>query len=292
LSSAIPRPSATRIMGKLDIGHYPPCPPHRSFGDYLHGNLYYPVNTAFLKKDRLPVVIFLHGYAHATGFVQGNTDFRVQDFFEGFVYRGFVVFAFDLIGFGTRIEEGTRFYERYPHWSKMGKMVVDIRAAVEALSNLDLIDPDRIFVVGYSLGGTLALYAAALDDRVAGVASVCGVTPMRLPQDRGQEGLRGYSHLHGLMPRLGFFVGHEKHLPYDFDELLACIAPRPMLVVAPTWDQDACLDEVESCVRHGREVYGLCGAAQNLELYTPDDYNRFSPKVQERVLNWVETLNP
>ena len=66
-----------------------------------------------------------------------------------------------MLGFGNRIEEGTRFYERHPHWSKMGKMVADVRGAVDALSNLDFIDGRKIFVAGYSLGATVGLYATS-----------------------------------------------------------------------------------------------------------------------------------
>jgi hypothetical protein len=40
-----------------------------------------------------------------------------------------------------------------------------------------------------------------------------------------------YSHERGLIPRLGFFVGHEDRIPYDFSELLGVLAPRPALVV-------------------------------------------------------------
>jgi hypothetical protein len=83
----------------------------------------------------------------------------------------------------------------------------------------------------------VGLHAAALDERVAGVASVCGITPMRFDgPESGTEGLLAYSHLHGLLPRLGFFAGHERRLPYDFQELLACVAPRPLYAVAPRWD--------------------------------------------------------
>ena len=56
----------------------------------------------------------------------------------------------------------------------MGKMVVDLHAAIDASANLDFVDSTKIFVVGYSLGATVGLYAAALDKRIAGVVSVCG----------------------------------------------------------------------------------------------------------------------
>ena len=57
--------------------------------------------------------------------------------------------------------------------------------------------------------------------------------------EKGTGNLESYAFIHGLIPRLGFFKGNEKRLPWDFDDVLALIAPRPLMVVAPQFDQDA-----------------------------------------------------
>ena len=93
-------------------------------------------------------------------------------------------------------------------------------------------------VFGYTIGGTVGLYAAALDPRITSVVSISGFTPMRTDTaDRGTGGLARYSEERALLPRLGFFIGNESRLPYDFDELVAAIAPRSVLVVEPTMDR-------------------------------------------------------
>ena len=61
----------------------------------------------------------------------------------------------------------------------MGRMVSDTEAVVAAAANLDEVDPARIYLLGYSLGAKVGLLAAALDDRVSGVAAVCGVDGLR-----------------------------------------------------------------------------------------------------------------
>ena len=194
-----------------------------------------------------------------------------------------------MLGFGNRIEEGTRFYQRYPHWSKMGKMVLDVRAALDALANLDCVEHKRILVAGYSLGATVGLYSAALDERIAGVVSIAGITPMRTnTAERGTEGIRAYSHLHGLLPRLGFFVGEEPRVPDDFHEILACIAPRPVLVVAPTLDKDAPVQDVQYCVEQARKVYDLYDADDKIQVFSPDDYNRLSDEMLEKTYLWLQ----
>ena len=45
------------------------------------------------------------------------------------VKAGYAVLAFDQSGFGSRMSETGPFYDRYPHWSQMGRMVEDARAA-------------------------------------------------------------------------------------------------------------------------------------------------------------------
>jgi dipeptidyl aminopeptidase/acylaminoacyl peptidase len=170
----------------------------------------------------------------------------------------------------------------------MGKMIVDVRGAVESLRNMEGIDPSRIFVAGYSLGAAVGLYAAALDERIAGVVSVAGFTPLRLSTaEKGIEGIRAYSHLHGLLPRLGSFVGNEARIPYDYHEVLACIAPRPVLVVAPTMDKDAVAGDVRRCVDKVEKIYGLYGETDRLQLSAPDDYNRFSTEMREKAYQWL-----
>ena len=281
--SSLIRPQPTARMGMMAIT------PYSGFGDYLFGYLYYPRDKqGNLKNKKSPVVIYLHEYDYSKGF---NTDQKedIESLFQSIVDRGYAVFSYDMLGFGNRIEEGTRFYHRYPHWSKMGKMVVDVKGAVEALGNLDFIDSTKIYVAGYSLGATVGLYAAAMDDRIAGVVSVAGFTPMRLnTMDRGTEGIKAYSHLHGLLPRLGFFVGNESRIPYDFHEVLACIAPRPVLVIAPVMDKDAHLEDVQKCIEQTGKIYGLYGAPESIQIFSPDDYNRFSDEMRKKTYEWLQ----
>ena len=274
------RPQATETMGRM------PVSPYNGFGDQLFGYLYYPSNKeGNLKNDNIPVVIYLHEYDYSKGF---NSYHQVEALLRSIVDRGYAVFTYDMIGFGNRIEEGTRFYDRYPHWSKMGKMVADVRGAVDALTNLDFLDNSKIYVSGYALGGTVALHAAALDKRIAGAVTVAGFTPMRsITPETGIEGIQAWSHLHGLLPRLGFFVGNESHVPYDFDEILASIAPRPVLVIAPLLDKDAIHKDIKQCVEQVRNVYNLYKTSGNIELFSPDDYNRFSPEMREKMYSWL-----
>ena len=180
------------------------------------------------------------------------------------------------------------FYDRYPHWSQMGRMVEDTRAAIDALQKEAQVDPQRIYLFGYSIGGTVGLYTAALDSRVKGVVAIAGFTPMRTDSaDRGTGGIARYSHERGLIPRLGFFVGQEARIPYDFPELITSIALRPVLVMEPQLDRDGTSADVRAGVEQARKVYSLYNAKDKLALYEPWDYTRLPEKSQDWIVEWM-----
>lgn len=277
------RPETTDSMKVMAIT------PYDGFGDNLFGYLYYPANKeGEMKNKNLPIVIYLHEYDYSKGFSYLGYDHDMQPVFEKLTKMGFGVFSYDMIGFGNRLKEGYHFYDRYPGWSKMGRMVADVKSAVDAISNLDFVDSNHIYTLGYSLGATVALFSAAQDNRIAGVVSVAGFTPMRTNTlDRGTEGIKSFSHLHGLIPRLGFFVNNEDRIPVDFNEIISSIAPRPVLVIAPEYDKDAHNEDIEKCVEDSRNIYGLYAKTKEIQLYTPGDYNRFSDVMRDKTYEWL-----
>ena len=257
-----------------------------AFGDDLRADLYYPASAdGKPTAGKVPVVIWLHPYAYSTGY-SGD----VRPVLASLLKRGFAVLAFDQIGFGTRVLDARNFYRRYPKWSLMGKMVADTSAAIDAVAALEMVDAARIYLAGYSLGAKVGLFTAALDDRVSAVAAVCGFDPLRAANP-DSEGVRHYSHLHGLMPRLGFFAGNEARLPVDYDGVLALIAPRPVYVVAPTLDRYAAVSNVRREVAESRKVYDLYGREDALTLTTPIDFNRFGTQRQGEVFDWLARLS-
>jgi dienelactone hydrolase len=251
----------------------------------LVGHLTYPAET----DGKLPVVIYLHAYLDALGYDWPAEYGWTPSVGERLARKGFLAVEYDQFGYGTRNHDcGIEFYAEHPRQSAMGVMVQDVRRAIGALSSLDIADQDRIMVAGFSLGGAVGLHAAALDERIQAVASTCGFASMRLDAHGNEtEGLRRYSHLRPTLPRLGFFVGYERNVPYDFHEILSLIAPRPVLVLAPTLDQDWFYEDVEACTASASAVYQLLGSESNLQLHAPLDFNRYPPRYQNTVHEWL-----
>lgn len=279
MGTFLKRPAATKDMEVMNVT------PYKGFGDNLFGYLYYPREKA--KNQKLPVLIYLHEYDYGKGFTPIGHQHELQSFFEKLTRQGYAVFSYDMMGFGNRMEEGTRFYERYPQWSKMGKLVSDVNAAVIMLKHLDIVDETKIFTAGYALGATVGLYATALNKDIAGTISVAGFTPMRTDHaGKGTQGIAAFSHLHGLLPRLGFFIGHEERIPTDFHEIISSIAPRPVLLIAPQKDWNTTPEDIRTATDEARKIYSLYGKEDHLELASPVDYNRLSVPMRQLIFDW------
>jgi hypothetical protein len=126
---------------------------------------------------------------------------------------------------------------------------------------------------------------------VNGLVSISGFTPMRTDTaDRGTGGVARYSHERALIPRLGFFVGREAQIPFDFDDLIASIAPRPVMIVEPQLDRDGTPADVRAAVNRARKAYMEHSASANLTLSEPWDYTRLPNATQDEIIrgmaNW------
>ncbi|GEP89091.1 Alpha/beta hydrolase family protein [Chitinophaga terrae (ex Kim and Jung 2007)] len=278
LAEVIGQPTVPETVKKMEVG------PYNALGEDLWGTIYFPAGKVAGDSvaGQLPLVIFLHEYSYATG-----SQMRMEGLIRKFTALGYAVLRFDFAGFGTRIEEAGHFYERYPHWSLMGKMVADTRAIInDACTRMPFVDTSHIYLAGYSLGGTVALFTAALDERVKGTAIVAGFSSLR-NDNVGTEGIRHYSHLHGLIPRLGFYEGRENSIPVDFDDVLTAVAPRPVLVVAPERDRIHGIGKVKAIVNNASAVYNKAGAGQQLSLKILDDYTRFKEPVEKEIEEWL-----
>ncbi len=260
--------------------------PYNAIGDYQYAAFYYPVDAngemKLPQSGKLPVIIWTHKFVN-TGF-----DHTLNSLFEKLLDKGIAVLTMDMIGYGSRIEEGTLFYERYPSWSKAGKMVEDVKAAMRGLEDLEYIDTDHIYLGGYALGGSISLFAGVLEENVAGIAAVAAFTPWREAAEKPDLlGAKAYSHLYGLIPKLGFFEHEEARIPVDFPEMLTALAPKPLLVIAPALDRHADKSDVENAIKAAKAHYGILGRENALEFKQPQQFNRFTSEMEGMVSEWV-----
>ena len=294
-----------------------------SFGAYVTANLYVPQHTTGDPPPALPVVIFLPGHSYHMGFTGTYNHLKsaVQGgLVDAIAARGVAVLAWDGSGMGMRqrIDGAPRFYERHPTGSRLGAMIGEVQAALDMIHcaspqagaecadgeghtptypkvNLPPLNPARVFIVGYSLGASVALHSAALATParpIAGVAAFSGWTPWRTGGGGDATGgLRLLYETVALVPRLGLFEEDPKSVPYDYDELIASLAPRPLLLYAPGGNRFAVPADVAAAIRTANASWVSKGAATRFEAHTPPDGVSEMRDTEIGVaLEWVERV--
>lgn len=264
------------------------------FGSGVKGNLYF--NPEF--KEPQKVVIWLHPLSYHSGYNEGY-GVEGTTVYHRLAKEGLAVLAFDQCGFGLRLLEGTHFYERHPKSSRMGRMVADIQSAVDAITGGTLkhqgeipeLKSDSIYLLGYSVGGAAGVFAAALDDRIAGVACFSGLTPFRSMKanEDGYPGLEFWYDWHALIPKLGMFAENPEKTPVDFGEVLKLVDPRPCLIASPTRDRFARHDDVKLVIQTAKT--SKLWETDGLSWSEPDDVQRFQSKQHAVFLEWLKSLD-
>lgn len=155
--------------------------------------------------------------------------------------RGLMVLAPDSICFEERRRsgQGTAPHEAdvADHYQEMAarlvrgdtlmrKVIADSARAVSLLRQHPRVDPARVGMLGHSYGGSTTLFHGALDERVRfAAASGTGVSYQeRLARGAGIE-------MSQVIPG---FAAH-----FDTGDLVACFAPRPLLLVSGKEDPHA-----------------------------------------------------
>ena len=191
------------------------------------------------REDRLPVGVLLNeGYAVATMYY-GDIDPDNANFQNGFhaLYPEYL--------------------DRTDSPGSISAWAWGINRVVDYLETEGAVDADRIAVFGFSRLGKAALWAAANDSRIDAVivdsSGVGGAAPAR--RDFGETlFLMTYRFPYWFTGRYASYAGRENDLPVDQHQLLALIAPRPVLLSVAT--RDAWSDpqgEIESAGEVGNE---------------------------------------
>lgn len=197
--------------------------------------------------------------------------------------RGYVVLAPDYPGYGDyQLDAYAMGYQ-----SATRKGIRNHRRGLDLLESLPQVDPKRIGAIGHSLGGHNAIFLAVMDPRVRAVVTSCGFNAF--PKYYGGN-LTGWSHA-GYMPRIGSeYSCDPKQMPFDFTELLAALAPRPVFIHAPKDDSNFEVSGVHDCLVAARPVYALFGAEEGLVSRHPEVGHRFPREIREEAYQWLDEV--
>lgn len=244
---------------------------------YVTGIMLIPENL----KGKAPAIIFTSGHV--------DEAFRWADYQQVFINlakKGFIVFAFDPIGQGERLQ----YYESTIAKSYVGGsvsehsyvgaqcflvgssliryMIWDGIRAVDYLLSRNEVDSKRIGITGHSGGGTQSAYIAALDDRILAVAPECYITNTRRlwessgPQDAEQN------LYHGIVNGI------------DLADLLEVRVPKPALQITTTRDFFSIQGTMET-ENEVKKVYHAFGADGNFSRVEDDAPHGVTKKNRE-----------
>jgi dienelactone hydrolase len=197
--------------------------------------------------------------------------------------RGYVCLAPDYPSFGDYEYDFQAAGEHYTSGSMKG--IWNHIRGVDLLETMPEVHPDRIGCIGHSLGGHNALFVAAFDQRLRTVVTSCGFTAFA----RYYEGdLTGWTS-DRYMPRIRDVFGCDpRQVPFDFHELLAAMAPRPVFVNAPLQDSNFEVEGVREVMARAGEVYKRSSAADNVYVAYPDAQHDFPDEIRQAVYQWLD----
>lgn len=208
--------------------------------------------------------------------IRGDTNLKYA---QELVDRGYVVIAPDYPTFGDHRYD---FKANTGYASGSMKAIWDNIRAIDLLETVPEVDASRIGVIGHSLGGHNAMFTAVFEPRVKVIVSSCGFTTFRkddLPSWTGAT----------YMPRIATQFGNDvKRVPFDFEEIVGSLAPRPFLACAAERDNDFNVEGVREVMESALTVYHLYGAEKHLAAYYPATPHAFPSDARQTAYRFVD----
>lgn len=223
----------------------------------------------FKQKKKAPAILCLHGTDNVVGHgtVVGLGTRPNRGYAKELAERGYVTLApnYPLLA------------KYQPDVKKLGwesgtlKAVWDNMRGLDLLESLPYVDGSKMGAIGHSLGGHNSVYSAVFDSRLKVVVSSCGLDsyldyyngdPKKWEPEKGWCQTR-------YMRKLANYKGKLEEIPFDFHEMIAALAPRYVLIIAPRKDSNFRADSVDRIVAAARRLirtvfnYGARTACSN-----------------------------
>ncbi|MBK6480021.1 MAG: acetylxylan esterase [Saprospiraceae bacterium] len=246
-------------------------------GFYVTGCLFIPEN----RNTTLPAVLNLIGHEQ-----ESYHEPLDQVIIQNLVKKGMIVFTIDPLGQGEHVQ----YFDPKINFSSIGYSVIEhsyfgnlcflsgessakyfiwdgIRA-IDYLVSRSEVDPERIGVTGFSGGGTVTNYLAALDPRVkVSIPSSWSNTCRRVSEMKGTQDAETFF-IHGL--KKGITV----------EDLLEVRAPKPTLLTFTSRDEYLSLQGARDTYREAKKAYVSFGAADQLDMVEDDSKHWLTPKIR------------
>ncbi|AOZ93925.1 hydrolase [Paenibacillus crassostreae] len=218
------------------------------------------VATPLTGSGPFPLVVFNH--SHGGDYTNGRNEFirsssylQQPSFAKILTDMGYAACCIDMWGFNERGGKTESELVKEMLWQGKvlwGMMIYDNRRLLDYMCQRADIDELRIATIGMSMGGLMAWWSAALDERIAVTIDICGqVDAHTLIAKRGLDHHGFYSYVPGLL----------KH--YTTLEIQQRIVPRPRMSLVGRNDRLCPIEGVEHLANGLYEAYQAAGKPEH-----------------------------
>jgi hypothetical protein len=248
-------------------------------GLYVTANLYLPKHI----DKPCATILYLcgHGKVAKNGVSYGN-KVHYQHHAIWFARHGYVCLVLDMLQLGEieGVHHGTYRENRW-WWNARGYTPAGVEAwncirALDYLATRKEVDTERIGATGRSGGGAYTWFVAALDDRIKVAVPVAGITDL---ENHVVDGC-----VEGHCDCM-YFVNTYR---WDYPQLAALVAPRPLLISNTDKDNIFPLEGVLRTHRIVRRIYALHGAEKNLGLHITEGPHEDTQELYTHAFVWFD----
>lgn len=246
-------------------------------GLYVTGNLYRPLK----QEGKVPAILYVcgHGGVKKNGISYGN-KVHYQHHGEWFARNGYVCLTIDTLQLGEieGLHHGT-YREGMWWWLSRGYTPAGVEAwncirALDYLQSRPEVDGEKLGVTGRSGGGAYSWWIAALDERIKAAVPVAGITNLKnYVIDGAVEG-----HCDCM-----FMVNTYQ---WDYAQVAALVAPRPLLISNTDKDSIFPLDGVVDVYNSTMKIYELYGVPEHLGLQITEGPHKDTQELRIHAFRW------
>ncbi len=246
-------------------------------GLYVTANFYLPKHV----EGPLPTILYVCGHALVK---EGDRSFGNKVAYQHhgiwFAQNGYACLIIDTIHRGEieSIHHGTYSYDMW-WWNSRGYTSAGIETwnSIRALDYLETrpeVDRDRIGITGRSGGGVYSWWTAAIDERIRVAVPVAGITDLKNHVVDGT--VEGHCDCMFQVNTYG----------WDYPEVAALIAPRPLLIANTDKDSIFPLDGVVRVHQAVQSIYELYDQTDHLGLLITDGPHKDTQDLRVPTFRW------
>ncbi len=205
--------------------------------------------------------------------------------------RGYVVIATEYPGIGELKDYD---FESDRYESGIMKGIFNHIRCVDFLRTMKEVDTERIGAIGHSLGGHSAIFLGIFDARIKVVVSSVGWTlfeyynnsPAASARHGGRLGPWAQA-LYAPKLRTKYQLDQNK-IPFNFDELIAALAPRYFYTNSPIHDSNFDVEGVRKGIANASEIYRMYNAEHHIQARYPVAGHDFPDSIRQDAYDFID----